>query len=89
MQSRIPRGCEKAVLKMDLEIAKGAVINKECVFQVMADRLCETFEAFRTWIPNSTIEFEELLLLSNELTTGELIRLSTCKGCKSAILVFR
>jgi hypothetical protein len=55
----------------------------------MADRLCETFEAFRTWIPNSTIEFEELLLLSNELTTGELIRLSTCRGCKSAILVFR
>jgi hypothetical protein len=56
---------------------------------VMADRLCEAFEAFRTWIPNSPIEFEELLLLANELATGNRIKLSTCRGCKSAILIFR
>jgi hypothetical protein len=55
----------------------------------IADRLCEAFEAFRTWLPNSTIEFEELLLLANELATGSLIKLSTCRGCKGAILVFR
>jgi hypothetical protein len=54
----------------------------------IADRLCEVFEAFRTWMPNSTIEFEELLLLATELATGNLIKLSTCRGCKSAILVF-
>ena len=56
---------------------------------LVADRLCEAFEAFRTWIPNSTIKFEELLLLANELATGKLIKLSTCRGCKSAILIFR
>jgi hypothetical protein len=54
----------------------------------MADRLCEVFEAFRTWIPNSKIEFEELLLLASELASGNLIKLSTCRGCKSAILLF-
>ncbi len=55
----------------------------------IADRLCEAFEAFGTWIPNSTIEFEELLLLAKELATGNLIKLATCRGCKSAILIFR
>jgi hypothetical protein len=54
----------------------------------IADRLCEVYEAFRTWIPNSTIEFEELLLLATELANGNLIKLSTCRGCKSATLIF-
>lgn len=54
----------------------------------IADRLCEAFEAFQMWIPDSTIEFEDLLLLANELATGNLIKLSTCRGCKSAILIF-
>ncbi len=55
----------------------------------MADRLCEAFEAFRTWIPGSTIEFEEMLLLANELATGNVVKLSTCRGCKSAMLIFK
>jgi hypothetical protein len=56
---------------------------------VMADRLCEAFEAFRTCIPQSKIEFEELLLLATELGSGDLIKLSTCRDCKSAVLILR
>jgi hypothetical protein len=56
---------------------------------VTADRLCEAFEAFRTWIPQSKIEFEELLLLATELGSGDLIKLSTCSDCKSAVLILR
>jgi hypothetical protein len=56
---------------------------------VMADRLCEAFEAFRTWIPQSKIEFEELLLLTTALGSGDLIKLSTCSDCKSAVLILR
>lgn len=56
---------------------------------VMVDRLCEAFEAFRTWMPQSTIELEELLLLAKELAAGNLVELSICRGCKSAILVLK
>jgi hypothetical protein len=56
---------------------------------VIADRLCEAFEAFRTWIPQSKIDFEELLLLATELASGDLIRLSTCRECKSVVLILR
>jgi hypothetical protein len=56
---------------------------------VMADRLCEVFEAFRSWVPQSKIDFEELLLLATALASGDLIKLSTCRDCKSAVLILR
>src|SRR5258708_32452797 len=56
---------------------------------VAADRLCEAFEAFRIWIPQSKIEFEELLLLATELASCDLIKLSTCSHSKYAILMLR
>ncbi len=93
---RTPYARSEAAAIVSLCIALEALPNQSSNSEVsalprleIADRLCEAFEAFRTWIPNSTIEFEELLLLANELATGKLIKLSTCRGCKSAILIFR
>jgi hypothetical protein len=54
---------------------------------VLADRLCETYEAYLACIPDSKIEFEELLLLAHELAKGDMVRFGVCKGCKSAVLV--
>jgi hypothetical protein len=54
---------------------------------VLADRLCETYEAYRACVPDSRIEFEELLLLATELAKGDMVRLTTCRGCKGAMLV--
>jgi hypothetical protein len=93
---RTPCARSEAAAIVSLCIALEALPNRSSNSEVsalprleIADRLCEAFEAFRTWIPNSTIEFEELLLLANELATGNLVKLSTCRGCKSAILVLR
>lgn len=52
----------------------------------IADRLCEAFEAFRTCIPHSTFDFEELLLLARELEAGVLLEISNCRVCKCMIL---
>jgi hypothetical protein len=54
---------------------------------VLADRLCETYEAFLACVPDSQIEFEELVLLAHELSKGDVVRLGVCRGCKSAILL--
>jgi hypothetical protein len=54
---------------------------------VAAARYCETFEAYRACVPDSKIEFEEMLLLTYELAKGELVKLSTCTGCSAAILL--
>jgi hypothetical protein len=54
---------------------------------VLADRLCETYEAYLACVPDSKIEFEELLLLAHELAKGDMVRLGVCRGCKSAVLV--
>ena len=93
---RTPCARSEAAAIVSLCIALEALPNQPCRSEVsplppleMADRLCDAMEAFRTWIPNSTIEFEELLLLATELATGNLINLSICRSCKSAILVFR
>jgi hypothetical protein len=92
---RMPRARSEAAAVISLCMALEAMPNQSFNSAVsalsrleIADRLCEAFEAFGTWIPNSAIEFEDLLLLAQELATGNLIRLSTCRGCKSAILIF-
>jgi hypothetical protein len=91
---RTPRVRSEAAAIVSLCIALESLpahsINSEGALPRLeiADRLCEVIEAFRTWLPNSTIEFEGLLLLATELTTGNLIRLSTCKFCKRTMLVF-
>ncbi len=54
---------------------------------VFADRLCETYEAYLACVPNSKIEFEELLLLAQELSKGDMVRFGVCRGCKCAILI--
>jgi hypothetical protein len=54
---------------------------------ILADRLCETYEAYRACVPDSKIEFEELLLLAQEIAKGEMVKLSTCKGCNAAFLI--
>ncbi len=54
---------------------------------MLADRLCETYEAYRACVPDSKIEFEELLLLAQELAKGDLVKLTTCKGCNAAIVL--
>ena len=54
---------------------------------VEAARYCETFEAYRACVPDSKIEFEELLLLAQELAKGDLVKLTTCKGCNAAIVL--
>jgi hypothetical protein len=54
---------------------------------ILADRLCETYEAYRACVPDSKIEFEEMLLLAQELANGDLVKLSICKGCNAAIVL--
>jgi hypothetical protein len=89
---RTPRARSEAAAVISLCIAFEALpgnVNSEVGTRprlMIADRLCEALETLRTWIPHSTVEFEELLLLATELATGDLVELSHCRACRCVIL---
>ncbi len=53
------------------------------------ERLCDAFEAFRTYFRLSTIEFEQVVLLALALAQGDALELGHCKNCEAVILIDR
>ncbi len=53
------------------------------------ERLCDVFEAYRTYFPSSEIGFEQLVLLALGLAQREAIELGNCKTCDGMILIDR
>lgn len=53
------------------------------------ERLCDAFEAFRAYVPESPIEFEQVVLLALALAQGDALELGRCKNCEGLILIDR
>jgi hypothetical protein len=53
------------------------------------ERLCETYEAYRSCVPQTNVELEELILLRRSLATGDVIRLGKCRRCRCLMLIER
>jgi Flagellar transcriptional activator (FlhC) len=53
------------------------------------ERLCDVFEAYRTYFPKSAISFEQIVLLATALAQGEVVQLECCTSCSGTILVDR
>jgi Flagellar transcriptional activator (FlhC) len=53
------------------------------------ERLCEAFEICREWQPDSTLEFDQAVLLARGITKNEEIELGRCATCKCALLIDR
>ena len=51
------------------------------------ERLCQAFEAYLMLVPSSQISFEHAVLLVNELTRGEELRLGDCMLCGGLVVV--
>jgi hypothetical protein len=51
------------------------------------ERLCEAFEAFREWEPDSAFDFEQLILLIRGLHQKERIDLLRCRDCSVSQLI--
>jgi hypothetical protein len=51
------------------------------------ERLCQAFEAYLLLVPSSQISFEHAVLLVNELTRGEELRLGDCMLCGGLVVV--
>jgi hypothetical protein len=89
---RLPRARSEAAAIVSLCIALDALPGYPKRGATMrplldiADRLCEALEAFRSCIPHSTVEFEDLLLIASELAAGDLLEISNCRSCRCAIL---
>lgn len=64
--------------------AAGGVLSLE-----FGERMCQAYEAYRACVPDSTVEFEELLSLVLGLAKGEVIGLSRCSDCQATILIDR
>lgn len=50
-------------------------------------RLLDAFEAYHACQPGSNLEFDEFLLLINELERGQEVRLGRCKRCRALIVI--
>lgn len=55
----------------------------------LGERLCETYEAYRACCPETKIQLEELIALSNSLVKGDVVRPAKCRICKCLILIDR
>jgi hypothetical protein len=53
------------------------------------ERLCDVYEAFRTFFPTSEVSFEQIVLLAVGMAQGDVLRLEQCRGCDAVILADR
>lgn len=67
--------------------ARGAESARAMPGLESGERLCEAFEWFRAWAPDSDFEFEQLHLLLVGAVRNEQIGLRPCRYCQSAVLV--
>jgi hypothetical protein len=51
------------------------------------ERLCDAYEAFREWEPDSDMEFDHAVLLARGAALAETIELIQCPTCQSALLI--
>jgi len=54
-----------------------------------AERLCETYEAFRACYPTTHVELDEMMMLREALTQGDRVLLGQCRSCKCVMLIDR
>jgi len=50
------------------------------------EQLCEIYDAYLAYYPQSKVQFEELMLLRKSLAKGDLIELRLCRLCKALIM---
>jgi hypothetical protein len=50
-------------------------------------RLLDAYEAYHAIQPASNLEFDEIMLLTKELDSGEIIQMGRCKTCRAAIVI--
>ena len=53
------------------------------------EQLCDVYEAYLAYYPQSNMQFEELMLLKRSLAKGDLIELGLCRICKGLIMNYR
>jgi hypothetical protein len=53
------------------------------------ERLCDAFEAFRVCLPDSPVEFEQVVMLALSLAQGDALELGHCRNCDAVILIDR
>lgn len=51
------------------------------------ERLCEAYEIYREWEPDSDLEFEQAVLLLDGVSLGVSIGFQSCSGCVGFMLI--
>jgi len=50
------------------------------------ERLCEAYEAFSTYFPDTKVNFELIVLLAISLAEPHALELKSCRNCRKAII---
>jgi Flagellar transcriptional activator (FlhC) len=53
------------------------------------EQACAIYDAYLAYYPQSTVQFEELMLLKRSLAKGDLVELGLCRLCKGLIINHR
>jgi hypothetical protein len=51
------------------------------------ERLCDVYEAFRTYFPQSQVTFEEIVLLAIELAEPNSLEIKSCISCPRVVVI--
>lgn len=66
--------------------------NQKCMRKTpsameVGERLCEVFEIYSAYLPQSNFEFEHLMLLAQGLARADVIAIGNCTLCRATILI--
>jgi hypothetical protein len=75
---------ELPVLEQELASLPASHISLE-----HAERLCETYEAYRACYPTTHVELDELMMLREAIAQADRVALGRCRSCKCLMLVDR
>ena len=84
---RTSRGrTEGAALVALLSLFKSPTSIKASTFLDEGEQACAVYDAYLAYYPQSTVRFEELMLLKRSLAKGNLVELALCRVCRGLII---
>ena len=84
---RTSRGrTEGAALAALFPLFKNPTSSKASTSLDEGEQACAIYDAYLAYYPQSTVRFEELMLLKRSLATGDLVELGLCRLCRGLII---
>ncbi len=87
---RTARGrTEGAALAALLSLFKSRTAIRPLTSLDDGEQLCEIYDAYLAYYPQTNVQFEELMLLNNSLAKEDLVKVGLCRTCRGLMMNHR